>query len=201
MQTMVANPKDVARHYFSLEEYFALEHVEDARYEYWNGDIFCMSGGTRAHGTLSMNAVVALANAVRGTNCQAFTADTAILTPTLPPYRYPDASVGCGELEFKRVQGLDALVNPVVIVEVLSPSTALRDCETKFEAYQAIPSFREYVLIAQNEVRVIHYTRQADDSWQRRDVTELDGSLVLESINCTLSVRELYERVTFADSN
>jgi Uma2 family endonuclease len=105
--------------------------------------------------------------------------------------------VACGELQFENVQGVGALVNPVLIVEVLSPSTALRDHGSKFTVYQAITSLKEYLLIAQNEVSVIHYTRQADGLWQRRDVTDLNESLNLESIGCALALREIYEAVNF----
>lgn len=194
---MATNPKDVPRHYFNLDEYFALEHAGDARYEYWDGDIYCMSGGSRAHGIISVNIVVALANGLRGGWCRAFNADTAIWTPTLPPYRYPDASVACGELQFKHVKGLDALVNPILIIKVLSPSAASRDHEEKFVAYQAIETFSEYLLVAQDSPRVTHYTRRADDAWERRDVIDVTASLELESVHCALRMSDIYEGLTF----
>ena len=193
---MAANPINVSGHYFSLDEYFALENASDARFEYWDGDIICVSGGSRAHGTISGNVFLSLGTSVRGGPCRAFTADTAILTPALPPYRYPDASVACGELRFQHVRNPDALVNPVLIVEVLSPSTAAHDQEEKFVAYQALPSFREYLLIAQDAPRVAHY-RLTESVWTRRDVTGLDSSLALESVGCELKLSDLYEGVTF----
>jgi Uma2 family endonuclease len=194
---MAANPKDVDRHYFSLDEYFALEHAGDARYEYWDGDILCMSGGSREHGTISFNIAVALGVGLRGGRCRAFGPDTAILTPSLPPYRYPDVSAGCGELQFKHVRGLDALVNPALIVEVLSPTTAARDQEDKFTAYQAIPSFSEYLLVAQDAPRVAHY-RRTEAGWVRQDVTDPGAALALESVGCELKMGDVYEGVTFA---
>lgn len=198
---MATNPQEVARHYYSLDEYFALEEASDARFEYWDGDIVCMSGGTRAHGRISSNIHVALALGVRGTSCEAFTGDTAIWTPAIPPYRYPDASVGCGELEFKRVRSLDALVNPVLIVEVLSPSTEAADKDAKFTTYQTIPSFREYVLISQEGLRLIHYVREQKGSWIRREVTGLQSSITLETINVTLPMQDIYARVTFSSGS
>lgn len=194
---MATNPKDVRQNYYSLDEYFALEHAGDARYEYWDGDIHCMSGGSRAHGIISVNVVVALANGLRGGRCRAFTADTAIWTPTLPPYRYPDASVACGELQFKNVRGVDALINPVLIVEVLSPSSAARDHEDKFAAYQAITSLRDYLLVAQDVARVTHYTQRADDAWARRDTADLDATLPLAQLHCELRMCDIYEGLTF----
>lgn len=194
---MAANPKDLPRHYFTLEEYFALERVGDARYEYWDGDIHCMSGGSRAHGTICANLVMSLGVSLRGGPCRAFTVDTAILTPSLPPYRYPDASVACGELQFKHVQGLDALVNPTLVVEVLSPTTKARDIGDKFAAYQAIESFREYLLVEQDAPRMTQYVRQTDGMWKRREVSGLDASVALESVGCELKMSDVYEGVTF----
>lgn len=197
---MATNPKHVPRyHYYSLDEYFALEEASDARFEYVDGDVHCMSGGTQQHGVISGNVHFLLASCVRGGVCRAFTADTAIWTPALPPYRYPDASVACGELQFKRVRALDALVNPLIIVEVLSPSSEGYDHDAKFTAYQSIASFRDYLLVAQDEPRVTHYGRRAGGAWERRDVAGLDASLALESIGCELSLRDIYEAVTFAD--
>lgn len=194
---MAANPKDVPQHYYSLEEYFALEDASDARFEYWDGDIVCMSGGSRAHGTIGSNVHYALAAGVRGGRCRAYTGDIAIYTPTLPPYRYPDASVACGELEFKHIKGHDALINPVVVVEVLSPSTATLDEGPKFAAYQAIPTLRDYLLVSQDEPRVTHHARLANDAWESRDVTDLGASPELESIGRAIKLRDIYDGVTF----
>jgi Uma2 family endonuclease len=194
---MVANPKDVPRHFFSLDEYFALEHASDARYEYWDGEIVCMSGGAEAHYRISFNAAFHLRRRLTGGPCQAFTADLPVKTPTLPPYRYPDVTVGCGELEFAHIHGIDALINPVLIVEVLSPSSEVRDREAKFTAYQAIPTFREYLLLSQDAPDVTQYVRQPDGKWTREDVTDLGANLTLVSIGCTLSLSEIYEGVRF----
>jgi len=120
-----------------------------------------------------------------------------VKTPTLPPYRYPDAMVVCGEMRFERIHSVDALLNPLLIVEVLSPSTAARDFEDKFAAYQAIPSFREYLLIAQDSSRVTHYTRQADGKWARADVAGLDATLRLDCVAGTLSLRDIYKDIKF----
>jgi Uma2 family endonuclease len=195
---MATNPKDMPRHYYSLDEYFALEQASDARFEYWDGDILCMSGGSRAHYRISSNVHFALAIGVRGGPCQAFTGDAAIWTPTLPPYRYPDASAACGELEYKNMKGLDALVNPTVVVEVTSPSTVGLDEGPKFVAYQAIPTLRDYLLVSQDEPRVTHYTRLDDGrAWERRDITDMDASVELESVGCAMKMRDIYDGLTF----
>jgi Uma2 family endonuclease len=194
---MVANPKDPPRHFYSLEEYFALEHAGDARYEYWNGDIVCMSGGSRAHSRISRNAVYRMSQRLEGGPCVAFTADLPVKTPSLLPYRYPDVTVGCGDLEYQNIRGVDALINPVLIVEVMSPTTARHDQEDKFAAYQVIASFREYLLITQDAPHVSHCVRQSDGRWVREDSSQLEAVLRLESIGCELPLREIYEGVSF----
>jgi Uma2 family endonuclease len=193
---MATNPRDVPQHYYSMEEYFALEQASDARFEYWDGEIICMSGGSRRHYLISSNVHFALSSALRGGRRRAFTGDAAIWTPTLPPYRYPDASADCGDLQYKHINGLDALVNPVLVVEVTSPSTIGRDEGEKFVAYQALPTLREFLLVSQDAPRVTHYTRRAGGAWQRRDVTDVDASLELESVGCVLKLRDIYEGLT-----
>lgn len=194
---MATNPTDMPQHYYSLEEYFALEDASDARFEYWDGDILCMSGGSRAHGTIASNIVISLGNSLRGGKCRAFIGDVAVYTPALPPYRYPDASAACGELEFKHIKGHDALVNPSLVVEVTSPSTAALDEGPKFVAYQAAPTLREYLIVSQDEPHVTHYARRGGDTWERRDVTGPDASAELESLGCALNLRDVYEGLTF----
>jgi len=193
---MVANPKEITWPYHSLEEYFAIEGAGHVRYEYWDGQIVCMSGGTRQHIEIGGNAYFILRRQLGGRNCRAFTAEQAIKTPTLPPYRYPDASVGCGKLMFERIESVDALVNPILFIEVLSPSTESRDRGPKRAAYQALPSLMEYVLVAQDAPHITHYLRQGND-WARSDYGSLDLSVILPSIECTLSLNELYEGVEF----
>ncbi len=194
---MAVNLKDLPRHYYTLDEYFALEHVGHARYEYWDGDIICMSGGSLAHGQISGNVFFRLREKLGGGKCRAFTSELPVKTPTLLPYRYPDVTLVCGNPTVDNMRGIDALTNPVLIVEVLSPTTADRDREEKFTAYQAIATFSEYLLIAQDVPHVTHYLRQADGKWTREDVTDLNANLLLESIGCTVALREIYEDVTF----
>jgi Uma2 family endonuclease len=194
---MAANREQLPRHYYSLEEYFALEKASDARFEYWDGEIVCMSGGSRAHSQISSRVHFRLSQHLEGGKCQAFTADLPIKTPTLPPYRYPDATVACGELVFERIQNVDALLNPTVIIEILSPSTVHHDRNEKFTAYTALPSLADYVLVAQDVPHVTHHSRRVDGTWSRRDTGGLDAAFTIESIGCTLTLAEIYEGVTF----
>ncbi|HEY6329881.1 MAG TPA: Uma2 family endonuclease [Blastocatellia bacterium] len=199
---MAANPNNPPRHYFTLEEYFALENVGDARYEYWDGDIVCMSGGSESHYRISGNIYHELRNRLDRGRCTAFTAETPVKTPSLPPYRYPDVSVTCGEAEFENIQGTDVLLNPVLVVEVLSPSSEQRDAGEKFAAYKSVRGFAEYLLVEQDHPLVTHYSLQANGFWVRQPETSgLSGELVLTSVECTLSMVDIYEGVTFANIN
>lgn len=132
---MVANLKP--RHYYTLEEYFALEKAGEARYEYWDGEILCMSGGTPKHYILSGNVYYEIREQLKGKPCQPYTGETAIKMPKLPPYRYADASVVCGESQFENMREIYALLNPLLVVEVLSSTTEEVDRNEKRIAYQA----------------------------------------------------------------
>ncbi|HXG95203.1 MAG TPA: Uma2 family endonuclease [Blastocatellia bacterium] len=151
--------RDLPRHCYRLEEYFALEHASDARYEYWDGDILCMSGGSRRHYTISDGLHLKLSRLVEGQGCRAFTGGVPIQTPSLPPYRYPDASVVYGEPVFVNINGIDALTNPVLVIEVPSPGAERLDKEEKRDAYQKLPS-EEYLIVSQDAPRVTQYVRQ-----------------------------------------
>ncbi len=110
-------------------------------------------------------------------------------------YRYPDASVVCGEIKIENLGTLELLVNPVLLVEVLSESTEKYDREGKFLAYQSIPSFQEYLLIEQDRYHVTHYVKQRDGAWLRRDYIGIEAEVKLSSVDCTLTLAEIYQDV------
>jgi Uma2 family endonuclease len=194
---MVASLKDLPRPYYQLEEYFALEAAGKARYEYWNGDILCMSGGSPQHASISVNISSGLKVRLRGGRCRVFNADMAIKTPLAPPYRYPDASVVCGKPIFEKVDRFDTLTNPTLIVEVLSPSTLNLDKTLKRDVYQAIPGLQEYLLIAQDAPQVTHYLRRGKQ-WLRQDYGGLAATFELPTLGCKFALSEIYEDVEFA---
>ena len=193
---MAAHLQDLPRHFYTLEEYFALERAGHARYEYWDGEIVCMSGGSEQHGRIGGNVYFTLRQHLMGSNCEAFTSEHPIKTPTLPPYRYPDVSVACGKAMFEKIEGMDALTNPTLIVEVLSPGTASRDRREKRAAYQALPSLREYLLIAQDAPHLTHHLRQGE-TWTRTDASDLNAAVVLPSIGYALTLSDVYLGVGF----
>jgi Uma2 family endonuclease len=183
------------KHLYTMEEYFALERESDTRYEYWNGEIFCMSGASVAHNRIAGNVFGELRGQLRGRQCEAFNSDQRVKVPAAPPYRYPDVSVACGDPQFEDVQGLDALVNPVLMVEVLSGTTEKYDRETKFTYYKSIPSFQEYLLISQDRASVTQYLKRDDGSWMSTEVTDVEDSLFLPTVDCSLTLADVYERV------
>ncbi len=193
---MVANPKDLPRRYHTLEEYFALERVGDARYEYWNGEIVCMSGGTSQHAIICSNIQMNIGRQLAGRKCRVFSADLSIKTSNLPPYRYPDMSVVCGQPAFEYIAGIAILINPILVVEVLSPGTESHDRNEKRAAYQALPSLQEYILVAQDAPHLTHYLKQ-DDQWSRNDYADRGAVIELSSIDCRLSLAEVYDGVEF----
>lgn len=188
---MTANPK----HFFTLNEYFALERAGDARYEYWNGDIVCMVGGSLNHGRIGGDIHTDLSIQLRGRPCEALTCDTPIKTPAFPPYRYPDVSVVCGKTIPEKMEGIDTVTNPILIIEVLSSTTEKADRGPKFEAYKAIETMREYLLVAQDEAHITQFIKQDNGEWLEKEVTGLENSIHLPSINCTLELSAVYRRV------
>lgn len=193
---MAAHLKDIPRRHYTPEEYFALEHVGEARYEYWGGDILCVSGGTERYYTISHNLLTLLAQAKQNQNGCAFSGGVPIQTPSLPPYRYPDASVVCGEPVFTTISGIDVLTNPLIIVEVLWPGTEHLDKEAKRYAYQKIASVKEYLIVAQDAPHITAYRRQGR-CWVRQDVGDLKASLELASINSQVLLSDIYKGITF----
>jgi Uma2 family endonuclease len=185
----------------SLDEYLELDKNSEERYEYFDGEIFAMAGGSPSHSRIGLNICNALTQKLRGKNCEAFNSEMRIKAPAIPPYCYPDASVVCGEPIFDELQGQSRLLNPILIVEVLSPSTAAYDLGKKFTAYQSIESFQEYLVIAQDSAHVIQHVKQTNSRWLRIEIEGLDSEIFLESLNITLTMSELYERVTLPSSN
>lgn len=182
---------------YTLEEYFELERTSNERYEYWNGEVFRMSGASDSHVLIETNLITFFNNHLRARGCRVFSANMRIKVPSLPPYRYSDISALCGKAIFERVGGLDTLTNPSLIIEILSDSTEAYDRGDKFTHYKSIPSFKEYLLIAQHRPHVTHYSRQIDNSWSYNEVNELAATLFLASLEVVVEMEEIYEGVVF----
>lgn len=185
------------KHRYTLEEYFALELASEEKYEFWAGEVFCMSGASLAHNRIARNLGTALDMQLSARGCEVFPADMRIKVPSYPPYRYPDLTALCGQPEIERVSGLDVLVNPALIVEVLSPSTEAFDRGDKFTYYKSIASFSEYLLIAQHRPHVSQFVKQEDGVWTFREFNEMTDTVQCASVPCVLSLSEVYRDVTF----
>ena len=190
---MAANPE---RRY-TLEEYFELERKSEERFEFWGGEIFCMSGVSPEHDQIESNLNYHLRAKLAGRSCRVFLANMRIKVPAAPPYRYADLSALCGEPKFEEIGGGGALTNPALVVEILSSSTEAYDRGDKFTHYKSIPSFGEYLLVAQHRPHVTQLVRQDDGSWVYNEFNDLGDSLKLSSLDCELSLNEVYQNVSF----
>lgn len=184
---------------YSVEEYIELLKNSEGSFEYFDGEIVSMAGGKIAHSDIASNLIFGLRDRLRDRSCRVFGSDTAVKTVKAWPFRLPDISVVCDNAVIETMQGFDMLVNPVLIIEVLSPSTESYDREEKFLAYQAIDSFKEYLLVSQNCPRVTQYIRQMNGDWVRRDVIGLESQVALESVGVTLRLKDIYWMVKFPE--
>jgi len=185
---------------YTIEEYLDLLHESEERLEYFDGEIVSMSGGKKSHNRATRNISRKLGELLDGKSCEVFDGNQAVKTPTAPPFRFPDTSAVCGEATFDDMRGHDVLTNPILIVEVLSRSTKGYDRDAKFLAYQAIESFREYLLVAQESPHVIQYVRQPDAKWLRTDIIGLESEVRLESVGVSLPLSDIYRMVEFPPS-
>jgi Uma2 family endonuclease len=174
-------------------DYLAFERASEERHEYADGVVYAMSGGSGRHSALAANVIVELGVALRGGPCRPLTSDMRVLIPASRRYLYPDVSVVCGQPEM-----LDAfednLLNPRVVVEVLSDSTEAYDRGEKFAHYQKLLSLKHYVLVSQKEPRIEVFTRE-DDGWRLRNYGPTDR-VALDSIGCTIEVDAMYAGVS-----
>lgn len=188
---------------FTIEEYLAFEAKSAIKHEYENGQVFAMSGGTPNYAFIGGSTVAALRNALKakGSKCRVSGSELKVHIEKYNSFVYPDGMVVCGELEMK---GKDAIKNPLLIVEVLSESTASYDRGKKFKKYISLPSFAEYVLIDQSQPVVHAYFREVEEGTGRKDWTmrfaySLEESIYLESIDCEITLADIYEYIDFPE--
>ena len=184
-----------AQTYLPPEEYLAWERKADTKHEYLRGEIIAMSGASRVQSLIVTNISGELYIQLKGRTCEVHTNDMRVQTSPEISYFYPDILVVCGEPRFED-NTFDTLLNPIVLVEVLSPSTAAYDRGEKFKHYQQLTSLREYVLVSQDEVHVELY-RQQETQWKPIEFRSLGNILSLASIDCELTLSDIYNRVEF----
>jgi len=193
---------------YTEDQYLAMERESEERHEYLDGQIYAMAGESPQHGDICTNLTGELRNQLKGTPCRLWTKDSKVRSGPLPKrrhstkglYSYPDAVILCGEPQFLD-EYQDVLINPRAIIEVLSPSTEDFDSDEKFRRYRTFnPSLTDYLVVAQDRPLIEHFARQENGQWViAASVTELSGSVHIASVNCTLQLAEVYDRVKFPE--
>lgn len=176
-------------------EYLAIERKAETRSEFFAGEMFAMSGASREHNLISVNLSGALNGQLKDRPCEVYSTDMRVRVPS-GLYTYPDVVVVCGAPKFEDDQ-VDILLNPIVLIEVLSESTADYDRGTKFKHYRQIPSLREYVLVDQTAAQIEHFVRADDGKWALTEIAGTENSLSLDSIGCRIPLSEVYRKVSF----
>jgi Uma2 family endonuclease len=194
---IMAQPKATSRD--TPAEYLALERAAETKSDYLDGEIFAMAGASRRHNLITGSVVTRQTQQLESRPCEVYPSDMRVRVPATDLYTYPDVTVVCEEPQFEDAE-LDVLLNPTLLVEVLSPSTADYDRGFKFDSYRTINSLREVLFIAQNRVHVVHYVRQADDTWILAETRNPEESLSLASIGARLSLSEVYAKVQLDDA-
>ena len=182
--------------YVSPDEYLRLERQAEYKSEYLNGEMFAMSGASRQHNLITVNIARELSQQLKGRPCEAYTTDMRVKVRSNTFYTYPDVIVVCGEPQFEDKE-VDTLLNPTLLVEVLSQSTERYDRIAKTSYYRTIDSLQEHLLVAQHEVRVEQYLRQPDGQWSQTQYISPDDVVQLASIDCSLRLSDVYDKISF----
>jgi len=180
----------------SPEEFLTFERASDEKHEYYDGTIVAMSGAKRAHNTICTNLNGLLWQHLKGKDCESYSNDMRVFVPKTRLYAYPDIVVICGEPQFQD-NVPDTLTNPLLLIEILSDSTEGYDRGLKFQNYRSIDSLKEYVLVVQLEARIEKYVKHGDGFWMLSEASGLDSSITLETIDCPLSLTDVYDKVNF----
>lgn len=182
------------RPFLTPEAYLAIERQAEYKSEYCHGEMLAMAGASRKHNLIVTNIVRELSQQLKQRPCEVYPSDMRVRIPTTSLYTYPDVIVVCDEPQFEDDTN-DTLLNPTLIVEVLSNTTEAYDRGKKFAQYRTLPSLVEYVLVTQDEPRVEHYVRQPDNRWLFSETPGLDGVVQCMSIHSELALQEIYDKV------
>lgn len=188
------------KRFISPDEYLKIERAAEIRHEYYNGEMFAMSGATRAHNLIAGNIFASLRGQFASRDCEVYQSDMRVKVDRKGLYTYPDVVAACDSPKFEDDE-FDTLVNPRVIVEVLSKSTEDYDRGTKFEMYRRLASLQDYVLVSQDKMHVEHFQRQPDGRWILEEFDSPERTLAFETSNCILNVADIYTKVSFNPEN
>ncbi len=190
---------ETQKQYCTPEEYLALEEAAESKSEYRDGEIVPMTGGTTNHNRIILSFCIYLGLALRGTSYEIFTGDVRLWIPRYRTYTYPDVMVIQGEPVYHENRK-DTITNPVLIVEVLSKSTKNYDRGDKFEFYRSIPELQEYIMIDQYRFKVEQFAKNSEGKWVFSEYDSADAVLALSSLDFQITLRDIYERVNFEES-
>lgn len=196
---MSANPRS-DNSYMTKAEYLEFLSNSELKYEYIRGEVFAMAGAKPNHNHLTMSLSYLIYASLIGKSCTPFGGDQRLEIEKLDTYFYPDLSVVCGDPQFTD-DSLPAIVDPVLIIEVLSPSTESFDRGKKFQMYRQLDSLREYALVSQESARIERFYLNANGIWEFSDTVGLEASITLKSIDCTITLADVYANVVFEDAD
>jgi len=177
-------------------EYLDLERSLESKNEFFDGTMFAMSGGTPLHSQIATNLAAEFRNHLKGKRCVPYNSDLRLKVEATGLFTYPDLSVVCGPLQFAPGTD-DTVVNPTLIIEVLSDSTEAYDRGKKFENYRQMPALREYLLVSQKEPRIEQFVRQENEQWLLREAAGWEATLALPSLEIKISLAEVFAGVEF----
>ncbi len=186
----------VPKHYITPEEYLHCERKADFRSEYFQGEMFAMASASANHNLIVLHTGASLRDQLKKRPCRVYPSDLKLRIEATGLYTYPDVSIVCGEPQLESNHG-DVLLNPIVLVEVLSDSTEAYDRGKKFQHYRTIPSLKHYVLIAQDRHSIDCFTRTSDESWLLTSCQSFEEKVELSAIECELAASEVYDKVAF----
>jgi Uma2 family endonuclease len=178
----------------SPEEYLTIERKSEIKHEYFAGEIFAMVGASRRHNRITANIIRVLGNQLLDRPCNVYPSDMRVKVSATGKYTYPDVVVACDEEKFDDAEN-DTLLNPAVIIEVLSESTEAYDRGKKFEQYQNIDSLTDYLLVAQEPFRIEQYVRQSNREWRYSEYHSAEDIVTVSVIGCNLVLKDVYAKV------
>ncbi|MBF0469304.1 MAG: Uma2 family endonuclease [Desulfamplus sp.] len=182
------------------QEYLEFERDSELKHEYHDGEIFAMVGASLNHNRISINLVSELRNRLKGSSCDIFSNDMRVKVQAINKYTYPDVVIVCGQIDLEKKSGMETLLNPVVIIEVLSDSTEAYDRGTKFQHYRIVPSLQEYILVSQHCCLAEKYVRNETGGWRYFSYENMEDVMTIESVRCKLVLSDIYYRVEFNNS-
>lgn len=195
MENEVKDPA-LQYHFITPEEYLAAERIATEKHEYYHGEIFAMSGASVNHNKIFRKLFLAFGHQLKGRDCQPYGRDLRIHIPLNTLYTYPDISIICGEPELADNQ-FDNVINPSVIIEILSKSTRNCDKGEKFTLYRDIDTLQEYILVDSEKIHIEKHIRNKDNSLQLTEFKNIENSLLITTVNVQIELRDIYEGLSF----